>query len=405
MQQKFSLALAVTVVAACAEPIATPTAEIQDTSNDAPVFAKSAGGEVIPGQYIVVFKDAVADPHGKAKEKAAKANAVVAHSYGAALKGFAAKLSPSAVAALRADPDVAYIEEDQTVSLDATQSGATWGIDRIDQHSLPLSGSYSYSNTGSGVTAYIIDTGIRFDHSEFGGRASTGYDAVTAGGNAADCNGHGTNVSGTVGGATYGVAKGVTLVAVRVLDCGGSGSTSGVIAGIDWVTAHHNDASSPGPDVANMSLGGGASSSLDAAVRNSIASGVTYGIAAGNGNWVGIAQDACKSSPARVTEAITVGAADQTDRKASWSNYGNCVDFFAPGVSITSSWYTSATATNTISGTSMATPHVVGAAALYLESHPTDTPAEVRTALYNNTTKGVVTSSRTANNHLLFVNY
>ena len=283
-----------------------------------------------------------------------------------------------------------------------TETGATWGIDRIDQHNLPLSGTYSYTNNGAGVTAYIIDTGIFFGHAEFGGRAKTGFDAVTSGGNAADCNGHGTHVSGTVGGNTYGVAKGVSLVAVRVLGCNGSGSTSGVVAGIDWVTSNHVAGQ---PAVANMSLGGGASTALDAAVRNSIADGVAYAIAAGNGNFIGIAQDACKYSPARVTEAMTIGATDRTDKKASWSNYGNCVDWFAPGISITSAWYTSTTATNTISGTSMATPHTTGVAALYLATNRSATPQQVRDALYAATTKGAVTSSKTTNNHLLFTNY
>jgi len=205
-----------------------------------------------------------------------------------------------------------------------------------------------------------------------------------------------------VGGATYGVAKGVSLVAVRVLGCSGSGSTSGVIAGIDWVTSDHIAGH---PAVANMSLGGSASTALDNAVRNSIADGVSYAIAAGNGNQGGIAQDACKHSPARVAEAMTIGATDSNDRKASWSNYGNCVDWFAPGVSITSAWYTSTTATNTISGTSMATPHTTGVAALYLQTNPGASPQQVRDALYANTTKGVVTSSKTTNNHLLFTSY
>ena len=222
------------------------------------------------------------------------------------------------------------------------------------------------------------------------------------GGTADDCNGHGTHVAGTVGGMTYGVAKGVTLVAVRVLSCSGSGTTSGVIAGVDWVTGNHLAGQSA---VANMSLGGGASSSLDTAVRNSIADGVSYAIAAGNGNIVGRHEDACKKSPARVTEAMTISATDQTDKKASWANYGNCVDWFAPGVGITSAWYTSSTDTNTISGTSMATPHTAGVAALYLQFNPGASPATVRDALYANTTNGIVTSSRTTNNHLLFTDY
>jgi len=259
---------------------------------------------------------------------------------------------------------------------------------------------YEYVETGYGVTAYIIDTGIRFDHSEFGGRAVSGFDAID-GGSADDCNGHGTHVAGTVGGGTYGVAKDVRLVAVRVLGCDGSGATSGVIAGIDWVTANAT-AGRYLPAVANMSLGGGASASLDTAVRYSIAAGVSYAVAAGNGNFLGIAQNACNYSPARVAEAMTIGATNNTDTRASWSNYGDCVDWFAPGVGITSAWSTSPTATNTIGGTSMATPHTTGVAALYLQAHSTASPQEVRDALFAAATKGVVLNSKTVNNHLLY---
>jgi len=305
-------------------------------------------------------------------------------------------LPEQAVEALSRNPNVAYIEPDSVIWAIGSQSSPTWGLNRIDQRALPLDSTYNYDYTGSGVTAYIIDTGIYLGHTEFGGRASSGLDAID-GGNADDCNGHGTHVAGSVGGTKYGVAKDVQLVAVRVLDCGGSGTTSGVIAGIDWVTANAIK-----PAVANMSLGGGASTSLDTAVKNSIASGISYAVAAGNGNFFGIAQDACKYSPARVPEAMTIGATDSTDAKASWSNYGNCVDWFAPGVSITSAWYTSATATNTISGTSMATPHTTGVAALYLQAYPGSTPQQVRDGLDGATTKGIVTNSKTVNNHLLY---
>jgi subtilisin family serine protease len=280
------------------------------------------------------------------------------------------------------------------------ESNATWGLDRIDQRALPLSTTYRYTNTGSGVRAYIIDTGILTTHREFGGRAVGGYTAIKDGRGTTDCNGHGTHVAGTVGGATYGVAKAVQLVAVRVLDCSGWGTTSGVIAGLDWVTAHRQK-----PAVANMSLGGGASTSLDDAVRRMISSGVATAVAAGNGNAALIAQDACKYSPARVAEAMTVSATDKTDTKASWANYGSCVDWFAPGVSIKSAWNTSTTATNTISGTSMATPHTTGVAALYLQSHTAASPSTVRSALYSLTTKGIVKNSKTANSNLLYTNY
>lgn len=352
-------------------------------------------------QYIVVLNDSVAQPGTVAEEQGRRVGAPVERVYRHAIKGYVASLTTLQAAALQADARVAYVEPDATIQADTTQTGATWGLDRIDQRNRPLSGTYSYTSTGAGVTAYIVDTGIRFSHAEFGGRATSGFDAVD-GGSADDCNGHGTHVAGTVGGATYGVAKGVSLVAVRVLNCSGSGTTSGVIAGIDWVTGNH---ASGQPAVANMSLGGAASTALDNAVRNSIADGVSYAVAAGNGNIVGKAQDACKTSPARVAEAMTISAADSSDRKASWANYGSCVDWFAPGVSITSAWSTSDTATNTISGTSMATPHTAGVAALYLEGNPGATPASVRNTLFDLTTKGIVTSSKTTNNHLLFTSF
>jgi subtilisin family serine protease len=362
-------------------------------------------GQAAPNQgsqrYIVVLKDSVAQPDAVADQQGRRVGAAVGTVFRHALKGYVATLTAAQASALEADARVAYVEPDATVHATATQSGAPWGLDRIDQRNRPLSGTFTYTATGSGVKAYIIDTGIRFAHSQFGGRAITGYDAVD-GGSADDCNGHGTHVAGTVGGSTYGVAKAVTLVGVRVLNCSGSGTTSGVIAGVDWVTGNH----APGqPAVANMSLGGGASTALDNAVQNSINDGVTYAVAAGNGNIVGIAQNACNYSPARVAAAITIGATDSSDRKASWSNYGNCVDWFAPGVSITSAWYTSNTATNTISGTSMATPHTAGVAAQYLQGNPGASPATVRSTLYSLTTKSIVTSSSSVNNHLLFTNF
>jgi subtilisin family serine protease len=362
--------------------------------------------ELIPDRYIVVYHDDIRDAQSLTASLAARAGAKVHYSYANAIRGFAGQMSPEAAAELARDPRVKLVEQDQVMRSSTTQSGATWGIDRIDQRALPLSSTYTYSGTGAGVTAYIIDTGILIGHSEFGGRASYGDNEVIDAthptkADAADCNGHGTHVSGTVGGATYGVAKNVLLVAVRVLSCAGSGSNSGVIAGVDWVTANHAPSA-----VANMSLGGGASTALDNAVSNSIASGVTYGIAAGNGFYGLFAQNACSTSPARVPSAITVSATDNKDTKPSWANVGTCVDIFAPGINITSSWYSSPTATNTISGTSMATPHVVGVAALYLEGHPGAAPSAVASALVAGATAGVVKSPGSGTpNRLLYTNY
>ncbi|WP_305787097.1 S8 family peptidase [Symbioplanes lichenis] len=368
--------------------IAAPTGQI--------LLAGTASA--VPGSYIVVLKDtAVTKAAGAGKaagqdKLAAKYDGSVARTFGSVLNGFEAKLSESAAKRLAADPSVAYVEQNQTVSLSVTQSGATWGLDRIDQANLPLSTTYTYTQTASNVTAYIIDTGIKYTHNDFGGRARFGYDAVGTGG--VDCNGHGTHVAGTVGGTTYGVAKQVKLVGVRVLNCSGSGTNAGVIAGVNWVTTN-----AVKPAVANMSLGGGASTALDNAVANSISSGVTYALAAGNST-----ANACNSSPARVASAITVGATTSTDARASYSNYGTCLDIFAPGSSITSDWYSSNTATNTISGTSMASPHVAGAAALVLSANPSYTPAQVRDNLVNRATANKVTNPGTGSpNRLLFV--
>lgn len=345
----------------------------------------------VQNSWIVVLKDG-------STASAADLGVTPVHTYRSALQGFSATMSKAKAAGLAADPRVAYVEQNATVRLNDTQPNATWGIDRIDQRDLPLSKTYTYNTSASNVNAYIIDTGIRTSHSEFGGRASVGTDTVGGGQNGQDCQGHGTHVAGTVGGSTYGVAKGVNLIAVRVLDCLGSGTTAGVIAGVDWVTANAKK-----PAVANMSLGGGANTSLDNAVKKSIASGVSYSIAAGNGNILGWPQNACNVSPARVPEAITVGATDSSDKRASFSNYGTCLDLFAPGVGITSSWKGSDTATNTISGTSMATPHTAGVAALYLATHATATPAQVRDAVVNNATSGKVQDPRTGSpNKLLY---
>ncbi|MFE0401722.1 S8 family peptidase [Streptomyces nigra] len=340
----------------------------------------------VKDSYIVTLKKTAGlkAASGTGKDLVKRYGGTVRKTFGAALNGYSATLSAGEAKRLAADPAVASVEQNQTVRLaDTTQSNAPWGLDRIDQSALPLSGTYTYPDSaGSGVTAYVIDTGVRITHQQISGRASYGYDAVDGDTTASDGNGHGTHVATTIAGSTYGVAKKAKVVAVRVLDNNGSGTTAGVIAGIDWVTANHS-----GPSVANLSLGGGASTALDTAVRNSISSGVTYAVAAGNSS-----ANASSYSPARVTQAITVGATTSTDARASYSNYGSVLDLFAPGSSITAGWHTSDTATNTISGTSMATPHVTGAAAVYLAGHTSATPAAVASALTSGATTNVVTS-------------
>jgi subtilisin family serine protease len=352
------------------EPPAVTRAEPEGTIRNA------GGATAVADSYIVVLEEnsvSRARVGATANALVGKHGGAVARTYVAALRGFEVKAGPEVAARIAAHADVAYVEQNHTVQLSGTQANPpSWGLDRVDQRNLPLNSSYTYPNTATNVHAYIIDTGLLFSHNDFGGRATSGYDAVD-GGSADDCNGHGTHVAGTagtVGGSAYGLAKGVQLVGVRVLNCAGSGTNAGVIGGVDWVTANAIK-----PAVANMSLGGGANTSLDTAVRNSINSGVTYGLAAGNDSG----GNACNTSPARTAEAITVGSTTNTDARSSFSNIGTCLDIFAPGSSITSAWYTSNTATNTISGTSMATPHVVGAAALVASANPSWTPSRFGT--------------------------
>ncbi|MER7541091.1 S8 family peptidase [Streptomyces sp. NPDC097704] len=380
--------LAVTASAATAAALLGTFAAVpaQATPAEGAVLAADSA-DAVPGSYIVTLKQGAGFKAASAKGRnlIAGYGGTVRKTFGSALNGYTATLGATEARRLAADPAVASVEQNQVVRADATQPNAPWGLDRIDQADLPLSGTYtSPDSAGSGVTAYVIDTGVRITHSELAGRAVNGYDAVDGDTVAQDGNGHGTHVATTIAGSTYGVAKAAKIVAVRVLDNNGSGTTAGVIAGIDWVTANH---ATGAPAVANLSLGGGASTALDNAVKNSIADGVTYAVAAGNSGT-----NASSSSPARVAAAITVGATSNTDAKASWSNYGSVLDLFAPGVSITAGWNTGDTATNTISGTSMATPHVAGAAAIYLAGHPSATPAQVATALVNGATPNKVTS-------------
>ncbi|MBT9551889.1 MAG: S8 family peptidase [Hydrogenophaga sp.] len=359
----------------------------------------------IAGQYIVVFKDKVSDAPGLGRQLATQLGGQYLHGYSHTIRGFSLRLparaASAAVAALQKNPNVAYVESDATVSMTETltspalaQNSATWGLDRIDQVDRPLSSQYLYQYQGAGVYAFVLDTGILASHQDFGGRVQAGTGFISDGRGSTDCNGHGTHVAGTVGGGQWGVAKGATLVPVRVLDCSGSGTWSGVIAGIDWVAAQ----TAMRPAVANMSLGGAKSSSLNAAVAAAVGKGVTMVVAAGNSN-----ADACNYSPASEPSAITVGATTSADARASYSNFGSCLDIFAPGSSITSAWYTGTAATQTISGTSMASPHVAGVAALALAANPASTPDMVSRFLADNASLNKVGTAGTGSpNRLVF---
>ena len=352
---------------------------------------------IIKNQYIVILNKDIGPAKDFAQNIAKQHGGRVLQSYDSALKGFAIYLPDTAgtafIEAMKKNPQVLSVENDTVVNIDATtQSNPDWGLDRIDQKALPLNSTYSYSQTGSGTTAYIVDTGILSTHQEFSGRVLNGYTAISDGNGTTDCNGHGTHVAGTVGGTTYGVAKSVKLVPVRILGCDGSGASSNVIAGLDWILKNGSK-----PAVVNMSLGGAASSSLDSAVENLYNNGYVMVVAAGNSNT-----DACTSSPARTSNAITVAATDNSDTRASYSNYGSCVDIFAPGSQINSSWIGSNTATKVLNGTSMATPHVAGVVAEMLQSTPTATPQTISTNLLNQATSNVVKNPSGSPNRLLY---
>ncbi|MEO7674181.1 MAG: S8 family serine peptidase [Pyrinomonadaceae bacterium] len=350
----------------------------------------------IPNRYVVVLDPEMMRAESESSDMTANHlsesyGGTVDRVYSHAVQGFSAEMSPRQAEKMSSDPRVLFIEEDSEISIETTQTNPTWGLDRVDQRTVPLNTAYNYARTGNGVHVYVIDTGIKPTHVEFGGRASADFDALSDGQAGVDCHGHGTHVAGTIGGVNYGVAKNVRLHGVRVLGCNGTGTVGTAVAGIDWVTANHIS-----PAVANMSLGSSASDLLDFVVQSSISSGVTYVVAAGNSNI-----DACGVSPARAPNAITVGASDISDNRAGFSNFGSCVDLFAPGVSIISAWSWSDVATNVSSGTSMASPHVAGTVALFFEEHPNSTPAQAASTILGEATSGIMNGVGAASPNLM----
>jgi subtilisin family serine protease len=385
------------ILGAMLVPGCRPDGPSGPSESSGPISPAFSSAQAIPDQYIVVFKSSLPEPAAEARALVAQHGGTLRFTYTAAIKGFSAKLSPQAVDALRRNPNVASVEQDQVVNgADVQQVPTLWSLDRIDQRSLPYDNTYAYANAGSGVNVYILDSGIRLTHKQFGGRAVGAFTAFNDGYGTSDCNGHGTHVAGIVGASTYGVAKGVTLYSVRVLDCNCVSSWSAILAGIDWVTQHRVL-----PAVVNASWAGYASSTVVQAVQNSIKSGVTWVVASGN-----YSSDVSGWSPANTPEAITVGATEKNDAMSAYSDFGSLIDVFAPGTDIYSTYYLSDTAFARLSGTSMASPTVAGAAALYLAANPSASPAEVSAALSGNATQGVITSLGAGSpNRLLYTGF
>lgn len=364
-------------------------------SSFGPIAAATAAPEASEQQVRYLVRYAPGTDVAAAATSLRKAGKGVGRTFSTAVRAAVVTTTPAQAAALAASPNVVAVEKDLPVRISNTQTNAPWGLDRSDQRALPLSSTYTPPAAGAGVNVYVVDTGVLTSHTDFAGRVAAGYTAIADGRGSSDCNGHGTHVAGTVAGKTYGIAKSSTVIPVRVLNCDGGGFMSDVVAGLDWVASHHAAGT---PAVVNLSLGGGANSTVDAALQNVINDGVTAAVAAGNSTV-----DACTTSPARVPAALTIAASDSSDRQASFSNFGSCVDLYGPGVGIASTYHTSTTAVSTMSGTSMASPHVAGAAAVLLSQNPALTPAQVASSINGTATTGVISGASTGTpNRLLY---